>query len=229
MGLKRCDVGFGGQAIQCELDIVSVFAKQCELKDDRRRGGSQGDTQRGVTTAPKRPFQGDANIDDYPRKNVLIYVERDCRLTHVQKMLRVTPMNGVSFARFFEFLVGIRLSSFKQEIPNDRTARIREEHRLVDKIREAFQYRLSRNAFAANDLDGVGHTEIACKYTEPGEHDPSLGRQKAATPLENGQQALLTRQRVAAAFGEQRKAIVQSLSYRVNVDQIDPPSGKLHH
>src|SRR5258708_29740565 len=139
MGLKRCDVGFGGQAIQCELDILSVFAKQGQLKDDRRRGGSQGDTQLGVTTAPKRPFQGDAYIDDYPTKSVLIYVERECRLTHVQKMVRVTPMNGVSFARFFEFLVGIRLSSFKQAIPNTRAARIRDEDRLVDKIRETFQ------------------------------------------------------------------------------------------
>src|SRR5258708_15049254 len=170
MRLKRRDVGFRGQAIQCELDILSVFAKQGQLKDDRRRGGSQGDTQRGVTTAPKRPFQRDANIDDYPTKSVLIYVERDCRLTHVQKSLRVTPINGVSFARFFEFLVGIRLSSLKQAIPNNRAARIREEYRLVDKIREAFQYRLSRNAFAANDLDAVAHTKLPSNSTHP--HHP---------------------------------------------------------
>ena len=35
-------------------------------------------------------------------------------------------MNGVSFARLFEFLVGICLSSYKQAIPNSRTARTRE-------------------------------------------------------------------------------------------------------
>src|SRR5258707_7798682 len=132
MRLKRRDVGFRGQAIQCELDVLSVFAEQGQLKEDRRRGGSQGDTQRGVTTAPKRPFQVEAHVDNYPTKSVLIYVERDRRLTHVQNTLRVTPMNGVSFARFFKFLVGIRLSSFKQAIPNNRTARIREEYRLVD-------------------------------------------------------------------------------------------------
>src|SRR5258707_13730892 len=119
MRLKRHDVGFRGQAIQCELDILSVFAKQGQFKDDRRRGGSQGDTQRGVTTAPKRPFQGDANIDDYPTKRVLIYVKRDCRLTHVQKTMRVTPMNGFTSARCFSFFVGIRLSSLKQAVPNN--------------------------------------------------------------------------------------------------------------
>src|SRR5260221_12168165 len=100
MRLKRRDVGFRGQAIQCELDILSVFAKEGQLKDDRRRGGSEGDTQLGVTTARKRPFQGDAYIDDYPTKSVLIYVERQCRMTHVHKMIRVTRMDGVSFARF---------------------------------------------------------------------------------------------------------------------------------
>jgi hypothetical protein len=44
--LKRRDVGFRSQAIQCELDISPVFAKQGQFKDDRRRGGSQGDTRR---------------------------------------------------------------------------------------------------------------------------------------------------------------------------------------